>query len=387
MRSSSCEKSSTSTCRHHSQQSTTRHSSTRCTGDSASSASRMRVRTISRRPSAARSSIDPVGKSGTRRSPGRAASAPTMTFGARASLADLAKGLTADRAVSLCETRNAGNMMLCGRRPLNKPGTAMRQIPVLIVGGGPVGLALAAELGWRGVGCELIEQGDGAIVTPKMNEVNVRTMEFCRRWGIADQVLNCPFPADYPFDVVFVTSLAGHEIGRMRAAVALAADARKPTARCGCRPARRCGSIRCCARSRRSSPAVRLRHRTRLEAFEDTRRRRHCRPGRSRQRRARAHRGGLPGRLRRRHQRDPRRARHRARRARACSAIRCTCSSARPICLQQCGKEPGTFFLAIDRDGLWANIRIIDPANAMWRLMVLDSDGKQTPETRRQGRR
>jgi 2-polyprenyl-6-methoxyphenol hydroxylase-like FAD-dependent oxidoreductase len=57
----------------------------------------------------------------------------------------------------------------------------VRNVPVLIVGGGPVGLALAGELGWRGVGCLLVEQTDGSIVTPKMNEVNVRTMEFCRR--------------------------------------------------------------------------------------------------------------------------------------------------------------------------------------------------------------
>jgi 2-polyprenyl-6-methoxyphenol hydroxylase-like FAD-dependent oxidoreductase len=64
------------------------------------------------------------------------------------------------------------------------------RIPVLIVGGGPVGLALAAELGWRGIACMLVEQSDGSIATPKMNEVNIRTMEFCRRWGIADQVLN-----------------------------------------------------------------------------------------------------------------------------------------------------------------------------------------------------
>ena len=74
---------------------------------------------------------------------------------------------------------------------------ANAKIPVLIVGGGPVGLALAGELGWRGVACMLVEQGDGTIVTPKMNEVNVRTMEFCRRWGIADQVHNCPFPRDH----------------------------------------------------------------------------------------------------------------------------------------------------------------------------------------------
>jgi 2-polyprenyl-6-methoxyphenol hydroxylase-like FAD-dependent oxidoreductase len=91
----------------------------------------------------------------------------------------------------------------------------MQRIPVLIVGGGPVGLALAGELGWRGVACMLVEQGDGSIATPKMNEVNVRTMEFCRRWGIADAVHACPFPPDYPLDVAFVTSLAGYELGRM----------------------------------------------------------------------------------------------------------------------------------------------------------------------------
>ena len=92
---------------------------------------------------------------------------------------------------------------------------ATERVPVLIVGGGPVGLALASELGWRGIACMLIEQGDGSIATPKMNEVNTRTMEFCRRWGIADAVLNCPFPADYPLDVVFVTSLSGYELGRL----------------------------------------------------------------------------------------------------------------------------------------------------------------------------
>ena len=67
-----------------------------------------------------------------------------------------------------------------------------RSTPVLIVGGGPVGLALAAELGFQGVACMLVEQGDGVVKTPKMNEVNTRTMEFCRRWGVAGQVLDTP---------------------------------------------------------------------------------------------------------------------------------------------------------------------------------------------------
>src|SRR5215211_290861 len=88
-------------------------------------------------------------------------------------------------------------------------------IPVLIVGGGPVGLALALDLGWRGVPCLLVEQGDGEIVDAKMFATGIRTVEFCRRWGIADQVREWGFPRDFPFDNVFVTSLTGHEIGRI----------------------------------------------------------------------------------------------------------------------------------------------------------------------------
>ena len=34
---------------------------------------------------------------------------------------------------------------------------------VLIVGGGPVGLALANELGWRGIQCTLVERRDGVV--------------------------------------------------------------------------------------------------------------------------------------------------------------------------------------------------------------------------------
>ena len=56
---------------------------------------------------------------------------------------------------------------------------------MLIVGGGPVGLGLASDLGWRGVECVLVDQGDGTIYHPRANTVNSRTMEFCRRWGIS----------------------------------------------------------------------------------------------------------------------------------------------------------------------------------------------------------
>jgi 2-polyprenyl-6-methoxyphenol hydroxylase-like FAD-dependent oxidoreductase len=86
--------------------------------------------------------------------------------------------------------------------------------PVLIVGAGPVGLALAGELAWRGVACTLIEKTDGAITQPKMDLIGPRTMEFCRRWGIADQVKNCPYNPDHPQDNVWLESLTGYEFGR-----------------------------------------------------------------------------------------------------------------------------------------------------------------------------
>jgi 2-polyprenyl-6-methoxyphenol hydroxylase-like FAD-dependent oxidoreductase len=86
--------------------------------------------------------------------------------------------------------------------------------PVLIVGAGPIGLALAGDLGWRGLPCTLIEKSEGRIEHPKMDLIGVRTMEFCRRWGFAQDVLDAPYPNDYQQDCVWVTSLTGFELGR-----------------------------------------------------------------------------------------------------------------------------------------------------------------------------
>src|SRR5215470_16819047 len=87
--------------------------------------------------------------------------------------------------------------------------------PVLIVGGGPVGLAMAGDLGWRGVPCVLIEKTDGRITQPRMDMVHVRTMEFCRRWGIVLWVEGAGYNRDYPQDNAWVTSLVGgYELGR-----------------------------------------------------------------------------------------------------------------------------------------------------------------------------
>jgi 2-polyprenyl-6-methoxyphenol hydroxylase-like FAD-dependent oxidoreductase len=85
---------------------------------------------------------------------------------------------------------------------------------VLVIGAGPVGLALAGDLGWRGRQCVVVEQGDGSIFQPKMDLVGIRTMEFCRRWGIVGAVEATPYDRDYPQDNVYLTALNGYELGR-----------------------------------------------------------------------------------------------------------------------------------------------------------------------------
>ena len=47
---------------------------------------------------------------------------------------------------------------------------------------------------------------------------------------------------------------------------------------------------------------------------------------------------------------------------------------------QSVAASPTTFFVTVDREGVWSNVRIIDPANAMWRLMVLDAGADLTPK-------
>ena len=98
-------------------------------------------------------------------------------------------------------------------QPLDNPHGAA--IPVLIVGGGSVGLALAAELGRYGVPCLLVEQTDGTIEHPRASAINSRTMEFCRRWGIAEAIRAVGTPPDFPHTALYLTSLAGHQIARV----------------------------------------------------------------------------------------------------------------------------------------------------------------------------
>ena len=91
---------------------------------------------------------------------------------------------------------------------------------VLIVGAGPVGLALAIELGHRKVPCLLVERNDRVGYAPRAKTTNVRTREHMRRWGIAHKLRAAsPFGTDYPSNVLFVTRLAGYELARFENAL------------------------------------------------------------------------------------------------------------------------------------------------------------------------
>jgi 2-polyprenyl-6-methoxyphenol hydroxylase-like FAD-dependent oxidoreductase len=88
-------------------------------------------------------------------------------------------------------------------------------VPVIIIGGGPVGLATALDLGRRGVRSIVIERdaSTGAELLAKAGTLNERTMEICRFWGIADAVANCGFPDDVNLDSLYCTALDGLFIG------------------------------------------------------------------------------------------------------------------------------------------------------------------------------
>lgn len=87
---------------------------------------------------------------------------------------------------------------------------------VVIVGGGPAGLALALELRSRKIDFVLLDGGDGtAFAGPGADAVGARAMELFRRWGMAGEIRRAGWPGEHLLDCAWVTRVGGHELLRL----------------------------------------------------------------------------------------------------------------------------------------------------------------------------
>jgi putative polyketide hydroxylase len=87
------------------------------------------------------------------------------------------------------------------------------ETPVLIVGGGPVGLACSLLLSRHGVPSLLVERHPSTSTHPKAMAVMLRTAELLRQWGALDALRAQGVPQDWLHEILFAKSLAGEAFG------------------------------------------------------------------------------------------------------------------------------------------------------------------------------
>jgi putative polyketide hydroxylase len=90
----------------------------------------------------------------------------------------------------------------------------MLDIPVLISGGGPVGLSASLLLSRHGVRSLLVERHPSTALTPKARGINARTMEIFQQCGIDAAVREAGLAEGRLGLIVWTETLAGREIER-----------------------------------------------------------------------------------------------------------------------------------------------------------------------------
>src|SRR2546421_2497847 len=93
------------------------------------------------------------------------------------------------------------------------PGS-VSEVPVLIVGGGPCGLAASLTLSRLGVDHLLVERHAKPLHHPKAVGVMQRTAELMRAWGAEEEMRARGVPAEFGGQMVWTTTLSGEELGR-----------------------------------------------------------------------------------------------------------------------------------------------------------------------------
>lgn len=89
--------------------------------------------------------------------------------------------------------------------------------PVIVLGGGPVGLGAALELARCGIPSLLIERNERTSWHPKTRNFNTRTMEIARGWGrqIYDELRELDLPPQWKSPIRFSGTIVGEETGHI----------------------------------------------------------------------------------------------------------------------------------------------------------------------------
>src|SRR6266849_10697395 len=115
------------------------------------------------------------------------------------------------------QQRRAGCLLVrnaCIQDTRSKATMKTIEIPVLIAGGGPVGLCASILLSHHGVPSLLVERHTGTSLYPKARLVNARTMEIFRQCGLEQAVREISLPPEQSRHAIWARTLVSEELQR-----------------------------------------------------------------------------------------------------------------------------------------------------------------------------